>query len=208
MTVWVESPVPATFIHLEKTGGTSVEHWLKRNTISHRVGKHSSHKKLLKWAQINDKSLGTVFSVIRNPYERELSWYMYIIQKTEHRIEVAKNRLPKNYSQKKIDTKYNIETNLKTLNEYKSKDGFKKMILESTVIVPQYPAVRNCDLILRLENIEKDFEKIKSLFNSTNNLPHKNQSVHKHYSNYYNEELKELVYKKHQIDFEQFGYTF
>ena len=208
MSVWVESPTEATFIHLEKTGGTSVELWLNDNTTSHRVGKHSSYDKMSKWCRNNNKSMGLVFSIIRNPFERELSWYMYFLQKTKFRLDWAKKGLPDSFLENKIQKKYNIEKNQEILKEFNSNAGFKKMITESSSISPQYHAVKQCNLILRLENINQDFKQISTFFKSKNNLPHMNKSKHDHYTTYFDDELKELVYEKHKIDFDQFGYKF
>lgn len=60
--------------------------------------------------------------------------------------------------------------------------------------------------LMRLENIDEEVsillgrKVIMKIFNQSVENPNK-------YIDYYTDELKELVYKKHMLDFELFGYT-
>jgi hypothetical protein len=70
-----------------------------------------------------------------------------------------------------------------------------------------------CDYFIRYENLIEDITKLCKILNikdyNINDLPHhKNSYRTKHYSEYYNEEAKRIVYKKHQKEFELFNYTF
>jgi hypothetical protein len=65
------------------------------------------------------------------------------------------------------------------------------------------------DFIGRFERIQEDFDiicdKIK-IPRST--LPHNMKSEHKHYTEYYNKELEDIVKKEYAIEIEHFNYKF
>lgn len=71
------------------------------------------------------------------------------------------------------------------------------------------------DTIIRYENLNEDIVKLCEKLNikdyDISLLPnHKNnfRKDKKHYSTYYDEETKRIIYEKHKKEFEMFGYTF
>lgn len=64
-------------------------------------------------------------------------------------------------------------------------------------------------MLEKTELLQEDISKICSMLNIPNfNLPHENKSYHKHYSEYYNNETREIVAKKYSKDIEYFDYKF
>ena len=125
------------------------------------------------------------FAVIRNPWDRMVSRYFYS-KKISNKF--------KDYSFKEF-VNYDIETNMHILNQYKfccdDKNNF-------------------ClDQIIKFEDLNNDFNKISTkLFNKQDMLKHFNKSNHKNYREYYDNELKDKIYKFCRKDIQFFDYEF
>ena len=64
------------------------------------------------------------------------------------------------------------------------------------------------DFIGRVENYQSDWKVVCDNLGITKELPHLNASKHMTYQNYYNDQLKDIIYDRYKSDIEFFNYKF
>lgn len=64
------------------------------------------------------------------------------------------------------------------------------------------------DFVGKFENMIEDWENLNKILGMRRHLPHMNESNHSHYSEYYDEETREIVANRFADDIEFFGYSF
>lgn len=176
------------FIHINKCGGTSID------TLFN--GKFSGHEKALDYKKSRPKEFNTYFkfTFIRNPWDRVVSFYHYQIKRgwnyypfdeTIPFKEFVKNWL--------INMPGQTELNTYSCYDWISDQNDKLII----------------DYVGRFENFQEDFNTICDKIGISHlQLPHENKSNHKHYTEYYDEETKQIVAEKYEKDIVYFGYEF
>ena len=88
-------------------------------------------------------------------------------------------------------------------------DRWIRSNLQPKYSMSQFKFTRGCNFIGRFENLEKDFKFICDKIGlHSQQLPHKNKTNHRHYTEYYDDETRQLVAEKYAKDIEYFGYEF
>lgn len=183
------------FIHLPKTGGLSITDQLdkyfpgySRNSCSHRqVSKLG----------ILDKKNKFTFAITRNPFDRLVSAWAYLINGGGNHIDEEFGKtLPKDFNKfVKLLTKWDLDNlpwprglHLRTMDYW----------LDSKV-----------DYIGRYEQLQLSYKHIcKKCGIPYSVLPETNKSRHKHYTKYYNNESISIVSKLYKIDLDRFNYKY
>ena len=175
------------FIAVPKAGSTSVRSIinpysdiLSVNDKNSPYKHHTTALDLKKHFESQDWEWNTYykFSVVRNPWERRVSSWAYRLKKGQH-----------NYNK------------------------FKDFVMHYPA-TPQFNWLSDeggnflMDYVFKLEDpngMDKVFNDLKI---PKVKLPHKNKNGHKHYTEYYNDETREIVAEKYRKDIEYFGYEF
>jgi len=166
------------FIHVIKTGGVSIATALNMEQKQN----HSRASKIKKEVGESVWNYYCKFSFVRNPFDKIVSQYHY-------------NR-----------SEFGFQNS--TFKEYvKAWNAGKKISA-----YPQYQRFyinEKLDFIGRFENLQEDFDTLCDKIGVPHQkLPHENKTNHKHYTEYYDDETREIVAEKYAKDIEYFGYKF
>lgn len=176
------------FIHVPRTGGTSIEQFLIENEGC-RVSHKEKHKSMFSFKNRVDFSQYFKFSFIRNPWDITISKYL-----TPYYKKI-------NYLGGK-DLLYFLKNYYSAPHE--AGDSFH-----------DYFNPQQMDFIGRFEDREKDLDYISNKIKvdldpsfSVKNKEIQKRKSEKHYTEYYNDETIQLVADKYKKDIEYFGYEF
>lgn len=186
------------FIHIPRTAGTSIERSIipEWTWTDFKKEKHilASTAKFLYKDYWNDYFK---FSFVRNPWDRMLSMSKY----------------GDFYGCKVENDKINIDQYMQKYSRIEI-DPRSKSAIENVEPIKNavYLNILNeeLDFIGRFENLQEDYSKVCSIINCKNEIKHiePNQKKFKHYTEYYNDETREIVAEKYAKDVEYFGYEF
>lgn len=207
----------AVYIHIPKTGGSSVRHLFPN---FNGIIDHITTEELLQlYPEMKHKYL---FAFVRNPWDRMVSLY-HFIQTLKFNERKGWVTLPwiLTYLYKYPRMFNNVYTHfyyIKLTKKYENFTDFVKDIhnnLEWCMLKPQYDYLYSkedkllVNYVGKFENIQKELDKVTDVININREiLPKVNATEHVHYSQYYNEETKEIISKIYRKDIEKFNYKF
>lgn len=208
MATLVDTPYKCTFIHIPKTAGNSITDWLKEH-VNAKVTKRKQHATVAQVIEgnhslgpIND--LGWKFCVVRNPWDYMVSWYTFELMLCRYYIEKSQTDPKWTHPTKK---KYNLELQQAKLKKLESL-GFAGFV-NTTDRYSQSHWAKDCDYVMKLENINTDFKIVQEKLNCFELLPHKNKTTGRtKYKDYYTPDLIDVVSTKYADDIKMFGYDF
>ena len=200
------------FVHIPKTGGTSIEKVFHPKTPIGSDGawhypsadKHYTLKMIEKKYPISSDYFK--FSFVRNPWDMTISQYHFMWKSC--------NRWPVQWRDKH-----------KIFSELSFKEWLLHPFFQSPCIRSVNIATRggtagtllewvtgvetNIDFIGKFETLQADFNTVCDKIGiPQRQLPHCNKTNHKHYTEYYDDETREIVAEKYAKDIEYFDYEF
>ena len=178
------------FVHINKTGGSSIEKALGDTEQVHLSA--YTLKNHLGTQEYNSKFK---FAFVRNPYDRIVSQYHYRLQNNQTDLKSGaisfKEWVIKTYVQQD-ESYYNYPAMFQSQVDWLSDP-------EGVLLV---------DFVGRFENLQKDFSTVCEKLKIANiELPHNRKSKReKNYMEYYDDETLKIISEKFHKDFEYFGY--
>ena len=189
------------FVHIPKCAGTSIESiynvWDdKKSEEKFYVGKHRQHHYLDMVLKNNPGCESYYkFTFVRNPYSRILSEYMYIKKTMNNGVHFASKQ---GFNLTFKDFCLDLTANM---NKYCYPYHDTKLV--------DYFTGANFDFVGRMENIHDDYKTICSNVGMPHrNVPCVNETRHKHYTEYYDDDTRKIIDKHYMEDTKYFGYEF
>ncbi len=182
------------FIHIPKTGGTSIATAL--------FGKPKGHPYLYEYYYANKKYTKEFFKVcvVRNPFDRLVSTYFYIIN----------GESPDRYNE--LFKKLNINSFEDFIHRLSNKRTLKILMKEITHIRSQHELIScgdvQMDRIYKFEDFEFIQEDLKQITGKDLLIDKLNMSKRKDYKMYYNDFSIEIVKELYKKDLHYFNYTY
>jgi hypothetical protein len=169
----------AIFIHIPKNAGTSIEKYFGNGSVRIQPDKHADIYEIKRKFR-NSYNNYRKFTIIRNPYDKMVSWYFYL-----------KRNLGENHKVIEFD------------DWIKDPSRFWHADDPISYLKPQYEWIDDTVEIIKFENLNEELNKF---FEEKIDLPIANKSNHKYYSNYYNKMSLDIIYDRYKEDFEKFNY--
>lgn len=204
---------PFIFIHIDKVAGSSIQlalqpHALKRthNRIRRRLvwlglfnrwsgvyrvmefPEHVAARTIKRCLPQDLYAAAFKFAFVRNPWDRLVSRYSYLLRTTDH-------------------PRHEFVRGLNNFEAYLLWEIRRGKMHQHTYVTD---ARGNwlVDFVGYFERLEEDFAKVCKRLGLHAELPRTNISSHRDYRTYYDDRTRDLVAKHFQRDIELFGYTF
>ncbi len=178
------------FIHINKTGGSSVA-----LALGLPMQLHATAAELRNHVSPEQWSRAFKFAFVRNPWDKVVSHFHYRVQTNQTGLSdgsISFNEWVKRAYGNNEPAFYDKPRFFMPQMDWISDES-------GSLIV---------DHIGRFEIIDRDFREICRILNIEKKLPHVRRSSHKHYRDYYSDESEQIIRNWFSKDIEMFGYQF
>ncbi len=172
------------FIHINKTGGSSVEHALGL-PFSHQTASMRIHR-----LGVEEWNRRYSFTFVRNPWDRIVSQYHY---------RRGRGRLGR-------DLEFPEWIRATLVNRDEELKGWAVMFMSQADRITGPDGALLVDDVYRFESFEADFGRLCQRLRVDVSLPHTKPSTHRHYSEYYDAETADIVGEVFRRDVDLFDY--
>ena len=210
------------FVKLSKSASSTITNTLK-NFYFDRDFEKTGHHHILDLLN-NENQSYFKFTTVRNPYDRLVSRYFYAKSMPWRHNEgerISRDQFT-NLSFREFVLGGAEHTPMKTDwldvdidGNVNSRPHLKKLLDRVGFFDNQIEWIQSCngkvliDSVMKVENLQENFNSVCDKIG----IPHQklsrtNKTKHKHYTEYYDDETREIVAEKYAKDIEYFGYEF
>jgi hypothetical protein len=187
------------FVHIQKTGGSSIERLLRQHDPAigsnlHDGRRHVFARDMRAFVDPAVWNAYLKFAFVRNPWDRLVSWYHMCVQ----------NESPNRFSQY-------VKDNAPTFSDFVTKTitGIAERTTWNQLdYVTDATGEVIVDFIGRYERLGDDLAAVTARLGVAFDLPHVNRSRRGDYREYYTAATAEIVARRFARDIEHFGYRF
>jgi hypothetical protein len=182
------------FVHIPKTGGSSIDSVLQ-SAFQAKIGKRiQTCQEIHTIIGEDDYVRFFKFVVVRNPWERFLSKFLWSQQ---HTGSVKKNATFRWY----VD-------HIPRIRKREMRARYDAFSSQSDWLRDPSGKIR-MDQTLRFESLSNDWHITCAMIGlDPTDLPHEKATRHGHYSDYYDDESRKVIGEMYAEDVERFGYSF
>ena len=185
---------PCVFIHIPKCAGSSIKVMLQDlNLLSDIHSKLKDDIQILKNKEI-DPRIYFIFTVLRNPWDRMVSYYFFYRDIAERNEEITKKA-------KKFDFKDWVSY------IYENPKSFS-FIDDNCLDYLTYKNKVMVDFTINFHNLSEDIDYLKNILHLKLPTLHVNSSKHDFYKDYYSEKEVEIISKIYKKDIDYFNFDF
>lgn len=206
------------FIHIQKTGGNSIQNILREysedqvtsdkahqdgyemfglKNNKYNIEKHSTLSEYKREIEPDVYKKLFKFATIRNPFDMLVSSYF------------SRNRGRSAWDKEEFKKVIN---GVATIRDYIVEESFISKVdskLGLNLSQRIKPLDSDIDFLIRFEHLNEDFKKVCEIIDIPfTELPHRNKSKRKHYTEYYDRELIEMVHTKFHEEITYNNYQF
>lgn len=176
------------FYHIPKTAGGSITHWLQRNANTPHALIEPLH--MLPWrVKAYNIDVDWSFSVIRNPWDRWVSWWYYW-----------------KFIAKRIDYSFEEYTEKFFSGQFQGLPGG-----EHGTCIPQIHYSRECTDVFRYETLEEDFKRLQDrlqVYTPLAKVANISKSKQQYQSYYVTPRLVDIISDYYKEDIVEYGYKY
>ena len=193
------------FIHIPKTAGTTIDIFFNGSMQRHSCLK--DYEYFLPKKQFDQYFK---FTTVRNPFDLLVSSYAMVIERIQQKNSGALKTFGHNVFSFEEYLKDKIHNYTVGTEPFISTNFSYSMFNQNQINwIKDSQGRINIDYVMKFENLQQDFNIVCDKIGIPHQqLPHTNKTNHKHYTEYYDEETREIVAQKYARDIEYFGYKF